>query len=259
VLGSSCENDLSRWTWNRKERAWRNLDLTLVAPSRWLADCARSSSLFRDFRVEVIPNGLDTETFRPGDKEGARNTLGLPQDKKIILFGAVRAISDPNKGLHLLIPALQVFSKESSDTLAAVFSSLDGREMPDLGMPAVFLGRIHDDRKLAEIYAAADVFVAPSIQEAFCQTAAEALACGTPVVAFGATGLLDVVEHQRCGYLAQPYDAGDLACGIAWVLEDMDRHAELSIRARQKVKAEFSLDKVSDRYVAMYRQLLAER
>ena len=259
VLGSSREKDLSRWTWKRKERAWRDLDLTLVAPSRWLADCARSSSLFRDVRVEVIPNGLDTETFRPGDKEGARNSLGLPQDKKIILFGAVRAISDPNKGLHLLIPALQAFSKGSSDTLAVVFSSLDGREMPALGMPAVFLGRIHDDRKLAAIYTAADVFVAPSIQEAFCQTAAEALACGTPVVAFGATGLLDVVEHQRCGYLAQPYDVGDLARGIAWVLEDMVRHAELSFRARQKVKAEFSLDKVSDRYVAMYRQLLAER
>jgi glycosyltransferase involved in cell wall biosynthesis len=259
VLGSSRERDLSRWTWNRKAKAWRDIDLTVVAPSRWLADCARSSSLFRDVRVEVIPNGLDTETFRPGDREAARDLLGLPQDKKIILFGAVRAISDPNKGLHLLASALQTFSKGGSDTLAVVFSSLDDSAMPDLGMPAVFLGRVHDDRKLAAIYTAADVFVAPSVQEAFCQTASEALACGTPVVAFGATGLLDVVEHQKCGYLAQPYDAVDLGRGIAWVLEDMDRHSQLSFRARQKAKTEFCLDKVSGRYVTMYRQLLAQR
>ncbi len=108
VLGSSREGDLSRWTWNRKERAWRDLNLTVVTPSRWLADCARSSSLFRDLRVEVIPNGLDTGMFKPGDKEQARKLLGLPKDKKIILFGAVRGTTDPNKGFHLLTKALQV-------------------------------------------------------------------------------------------------------------------------------------------------------
>ncbi len=259
VLGSSHERDLSRWTWKRKERTWGDLNLTVVAPSRWLADCARSSSLFRDVRIETIPNGLDTETFKVRDKAHSRSLLGLPKDKKIILFGAVRGISDPNKGFHLLTPALQAVAKTSSDALALVFSSFDRNKMPDLGMPVVSLGRIHDDNRLATIYSAADVFVAPSIQEAFCQTAAEAMACGTPVVAFGATGLLDVVEHRISGYLAQPYDIEDLARGIIWVIEDKNRHAALSCRSRLKVETDFVLSKVAQRYSELYQRSLPER
>ncbi len=76
---------------------------------------------------------------------------------------------------------------------------------------------------------------------------------------FQATGLLDIIEHQRCGYLAQPYETEDLASGIAWVLEDNSRHAELSRRARLRVVEEFGLDKVSARYITIYRELLENR
>jgi glycosyltransferase involved in cell wall biosynthesis len=256
VLGSTREQDLSRRVWARKAEAWRKLDLTLVAPSRWLADCARSSALFRDTRVEVIPNGLDTGLFRPRGRAAARKLLGLPQDRKIILFGAIRAADDPNKGLHLLLPALRSLGAPATDHMALVFSSFDKTVVPDAGMPVVALGRIEDDEKLAAVYSAADVFVAPSIQEAFCQTATEAMACGTPVVAFRATGLLDVVEHQKTGYLAKPYDIVDLAHGIAWVIEDAERHAALATQAPCRAAAEFSLDQVAQRYTRLYASVL---
>jgi glycosyltransferase involved in cell wall biosynthesis len=256
VLGSASEKDLSRWTWNRKARAWRDLDLTVVTPSRWLAECARSSSLFRDARVEVIPNGLDTETFQPLDKTSSRTLLGLPQDKKIILFGAVRGLSDPNKGFHLLTPALQEVAKGSKDALAVVFGSSGYAGMPDLGMPVTFLGRIDDDHSLAKIYSAADVFVAPSKQENLPNTVMEAMACGTPCVAFHQGGVPDLVDHAVSGYLAQPFDTEDFARGIEWILGDDDRRAELSDQARRKIVAEFSLANVSERYATIYRELL---
>ena len=255
VLGSQRENDLSRRTWARKERAWSGLHLNLVAPSRWLADCAAASSLFRGARIEVIPNGLDTEIFQPRDKEYSRNLLGLPQDRKIILFGAMRATTDPNKGFQLLAQALQTLKQGGSDLLLLVFGNDDADRFSELGVPVVGLGRVADERRLAAIYAAADLFVAPSRQEAFGQTAAEALACGIPVVAFGATGLLDIVEHQRCGYLATPYESEDLARGIAWVLADPARHAGLSRRARQKAVEEFGLARMAERYATLYRKL----
>ena len=257
VLGSVRERDLSRWTWHRKQRAWRGLQLTLVAPSHWLADCAKASSLFRDVRVEVIPNGLDTEKFRPMAKRSAREMLGLPQDRPIVLFGAVKALADPNKGWHLLQPALRIVGRSLPNSLAVVFGAAAPAIMPDVGMEAVFLGRLRKEASLIAAYSAADVFVAPSLQETFCQTATEAMACGTPVVAFGATGLLDVVEHRACGYLAQPYDVEDLARGISWVLEDRSRHAGLSLRARQKVEESFSLDKVAEHYISIYHELKA--
>jgi glycosyltransferase involved in cell wall biosynthesis len=258
VLGSARENDLSRWTWLRKQRAWRDLPLTVVTPSRWLADCARSSSLFAGCRVEVIPNGLDTDTFRPMDKRAARTLLGLPQDRPIILFGAVNAVTDPNKGWHLLQPALKIVGNCLPDAMAVVFGAAKPVAMPELGIEVHFLGRFHDDVRLVAVYAAADVLVVPSIQESFCQTATEAMSCGTPVVAFRGTGLLDVVDHRENGYLAHPFDSEDLAAGIIWVVGDKTRHAGLALDARRKVVAEFSIDKVSQRYVALYRDLLTK-
>jgi len=257
VLGSSRDQDLSRWTWQRKERAWRDLNLTVVTPSHWLADCVRASALFRDARVEVIPNGLDTETFQPRQKEDTRNFLGLPHDKKIILFGAVGITSDPNKGFQLLTAALEELGKGSSTLLAVVFGSGNFSGRPGLGMPVRFLGRIEDDQVLAAIYSAADVFVTPSMLENLPNTVMEAMACGTPCVAFRQGGVSDLIEHEVSGYLAEPYDVGDLARGISWVVEDRDRQAALSCRARQKVVMDFELRKVAGSYAALYRELLA--
>jgi glycosyltransferase involved in cell wall biosynthesis len=254
VLGSRREGDLSRWTWTRKSRAWRELPLVAVAPSRWLADCARASSLFGDRRVEVIPNGLDTRLFRPVEKAAARSRLGLPQERPLILFGAVNAFSDANKGWSLLEPALKVVAESRPDALGAIFGADRPPVAPDAGLPLVFLGRLRE-AALVDAYSAADVFAAPSLQEAFCQTAAEALACGTPVVGFGATGLLDVVEHRRCGYLAQPYEVADLARGILWVLEAGSTSRELSRRAREKAATEFSLERYAASYLSIYREL----
>ena len=84
----------------------------------------------------------------------------------------------------------------------------------------------------------------------------EAMACGTPVVAFDATGPKDIVEHKRTGYLAQPFDAEDLAKGIAWVIEDEARWQALSHQARQKVEDEFAIESVAQRYAELYKEVL---
>ncbi|MGA9382051.1 MAG: glycosyltransferase [Phormidium sp.] len=110
-LHSQKEWDLSRWVWQRKAKAWKKLNLTIVTPSLWLAKCAKESSLFKEMRIEIIPNGLDTEKYRPIDRYTARNLLKLPQDKQLVLFGAVSATSDLRKGFHLLQAALQNLSK----------------------------------------------------------------------------------------------------------------------------------------------------
>jgi glycosyltransferase involved in cell wall biosynthesis len=125
-------------------------------------------------------------------------------------------------------------------------------------MPVVFHGRLHDDASLAAAYSAADVFVAPSLLENLPNTVKEAMACGTPCVAFNQGGMAELVEHERTGYLAQPYETEDLARGIIWVLADLSRHAQLSLQGRRKVEAEFSLDRVAKRYVALYREMLAK-
>ncbi|MBK4732482.1 glycosyltransferase family 4 protein [Oxynema sp. CENA135] len=257
-LNSQKESDLSRWIWNRKAKVWKELNLTVVAPSQWLAQCARSSSLLRDCRVEVIPFALDTQTYKPIDRHTARQILNLPQDKDLILFGAIQATKDPRKGFSLLQEALQQLSHSQWQDRSelVIFGSSQPEQPIDLGLKTNYLGHLHDDISLSIAYAAADVAIVPSKEEAFGQTASESLACGTPVVTFNATGLKDIVDHQQNGYLVKPFDSEDLARGIAWVLDDRDRHRQLKIAARAKAEREFSLELQASRYVDLFTEIL---
>ena len=256
-LGNSNESDLTRWVYKRKSKAWNNLNLTVVSPSNWLADCAKSSSLFQNLRIEVIPNGLDIHKYKPWGRETARKFLNLPQDKQLILFGAFSATQDTRKGFQLLQPALQKLRETGwSETLElVVFGASQPENPPEFGFKAHYLGTLSDDLSLALLYSAADVFVSPSVQDNLPNTVMEAIACGTPCVAFKIGGMPDMIEHQKNGYLAQPYQIEDLAQGIAWVLEDKDRHQKLAYCAREKAEKEFSLEVQSRRYLSLYKDI----
>ncbi len=258
ILNSSKEKDISTKVMNRKRKAWKSLNLTIVTPSKWLGKCARSSMLFNNNRIEIIPNGIDTNIFKPIDRIYTRKILCLPLDKKLLLFGAVNGTGDPNKGFKFLEQALQKMKDNGwgDKVQVLVFGGREPINFPELGLETTFLGRLHDDISLALLYSAADVFVAPSIQENLPNTVMEALACGTPSVAFNIGGMPDMIEHQRNGYLARPFESDDLARGIAWVLEDEHRREILSHRAREKVEQEFDIKLIAGKYLALYQDIL---
>lgn len=256
-LGSNKEHDLSRRIWQRKKEAWKNLDMIIVTPSRWLAECARSSSIFRDKSVKVIPYGLDTEIYKPSNKILAREKLSLPVDKKLILFGGMNASSDRRKGFQYLVPALNGLKKKLYKTTELViFGSSEPAHKPDFGLKANYVGTMLDDLSLALLYSAADIFIAPSVQDNLPNTVMESLACGTPVVAFDVGGMPDMVEHTKNGYLAKPFDTEDLAKGIEWILEDSERNEKLSEAAREKAVREYSLETQANCYLKLYEELL---
>ncbi|MBD2037927.1 glycosyltransferase family 4 protein [Leptolyngbya sp. FACHB-321] len=257
-LGSNRNFDLSRWILKRKAKAWKNLNLSIVTPSHWLAECARSSSLFHALPVHVIPYGIDLERYRSADRKFARHILKLPQDKQLILFTAIGATSDRRKGLHLLQAALQYL--EQIGCAQQIELLIVGASQPDthvdLKLRMHYLGTLSDDISLSLAYAAADIFVAPSTQDNLPNTVIEALACGTPCVAFNIGGMPDLIDHQQNGYLAQPFQTEDLAHGITWVLSNEKRHQCLADAARQKAEREFALEKQATRYVDLFKQIL---
>ncbi len=258
MLGSQSDNDLSHFMWKRKRKTLRNLDLTVVTPSRWLAECAAKSSLLKHARIEVIPNGLDLERYRPLKKKEARDLLSLPQDRKLILFGAMQGTAIKNKGFDLLVSALQKLGQTAGHGPydLVVFGASAPASPLELGFKTHYLGMLHDDVTLALMYSAADVLVVPSRQENLPNTILEASACGTPAVAFRTGGIPDLIAHQQTGYLANPYDTSDLARGIQFILENSERWNSLSAAARQKTETEFSLEMSANRYVNLYQDIV---
>jgi glycosyltransferase involved in cell wall biosynthesis len=260
VLGSHAERDLSRAVWRRKERAWRDLAITAVAPSRWLANQARRSSLFRERRVEVIPTGIDTAVFKPMERSAARRLLNLPPDATLVMFGAHD--DTPRKGMEHLVTALRQLAAGASATgvAALVVGPPSLSAGLEVGVPVHALGRIGDPYAMAAVYSAADVVVIPSVWENLPLVGLEALACGTPVVAFRAsTGIVDIVDHNETGYLARAFDAEDLARGIEWVTADGELHARLSRTARAKAEREYTLEAAARRYTELFEEVGRER
>jgi glycosyltransferase involved in cell wall biosynthesis len=256
-LQSGREADLSRSVWQRKAKAWQDLNLTVVATSQWMAERAGTSSLFRDKSIEVIPIGLDTNVFKPIDARIAREFFNLPPAKQLLLFGAIDG-GDTRKGFHLLEQALELLLEMGwGDRIElVVFGSSKPDKPLELGFPVHYLGKLQENLSLQMAYAAADVTVVPSIEEAFGQIASESIACGTPVVAFANTGLADIVDCHHNGYVADYCDTADLARGIAWVLEDSPRHRSLRLAAREKAEREYELPLQAHRYQSAIDKIL---
>lgn len=261
-LKSQREKDLSRWVWKRKAKTWKNLNLTLVTPSQWLAECVSYSSLLKEYRVEVIPNGIDPQRYKPIPREWARKVINLPQDKLLLLCGGTSVTSHRWKGFNLLVPALQRLSQSpqwKEQLEVVVFGSSQPQNPVDVGFKTHYLGRLGDEISLATVYAAADIFVAPSVQDNLPNTVMEAIACGVPCVAFKIGGMPDMIEHGSNGYLAQAYEIEDLAKGIAWVLENPERYQKLSERARQKAEQEFTQEIQARRYLSLFEDVVVHK
>lgn len=250
--------DLSSWVWERKAKAWADLNCTVVTPSHWLAKCAASSSLFKDCNIKVIPYGLDTEVYKPYQKNLVRDKFNLPQDKLLILFGAENAASNTRKGFHFLRCALEILKHTywHDKCELVIFGASKSDSISNLGFNTHYLGRLNNESTVAQVYSAADVFVAPSIQDNLPNTVMESLACGTPCVAFDIGGMPDMINHKQNGYLSQPYNIDDLANGIIWVIEDKERHQKLCASSCATVKEKFTLELQAKNYLSLYQNIL---
>ena len=258
ILKSGADRDLSRAIFRRKAKVYSRLErLRIVTPSEWLAQSARESALLKGCEVMAIPNALDVDRFHPMDRAAARSLFNLPGNRKLVLFGAMNALQDRNKGFDLLCGALARLDRKEEVELV-LFGAPADAEIPELPVPAWNAGYVRDDATLCALYNACDAMVVSSRQENQPQTATEALACGTPVVAFRASGLRELVEHGEDGYLAEPFDVADLTRGIDAMLR-ADSPERLREKAREEAVRRFSYDIVAERYGQIYRELFASR
>lgn len=253
-------NDASHRLLQHKQDAWRMLNLTIAAPSQWMADLARRSTLFSDRRIEVVPTGVDLDRYQPGNRLEARARWNLPQDRLLILFGALSPNDDIRKGYRELRQALEIVAQSplASRVMAVVFGS-DAPLSADLPVPAVSLGRLQGDDDLAAAYNCADVVVVPSLEDNLPNVALEAIACGAPVAAFDVCGMPDIVTDEWNGRLAPGGSAEGLGCALVEMLSDREKLFSMRSRARQHAEDRYSLAGQARNYLALYEELAATR
>lgn len=249
-LESDRPNDLANSVWHRKQKAWDSSDITVVSPSQWLGEQAWKSSLLGEMQVEVIPNCLDMNLFRPRDRTDGLQHFDLEGDKHYIMFGA--AYETSRKGGDLLLKALEQLSHRS-DIVALTFGNT-GSQNQEFPVSVSHLGKLSED-ELRLAYSTADLTVIPSREDNLPNIAVESIASGTPCVGFNVGGLPDIVDHRETGYLAEPFDTNNLAEGIDWISADPDRLDRLSDRARQVAKQRFAIGIVVEQYRELYHNI----
>jgi glycosyltransferase involved in cell wall biosynthesis len=250
--GGGSSNDLASRVWQKKQQMQADENIYYVACSRWLESEAKSSALLKGQKITSIPNPIDTHIYKKGNKEEARQRLGLPLDKKLILFASQR-VTNENKGMSYLIEAC----RQLGDLCEVVILGGHAEEVvAQLPMKAHPLGYVNDEQRIVDVYNAADVFVLPSLSENLPNTIMEAMACGVPCVAFKVGGIPEEIDHLKNGYVAAYRDANDLAKGIEWVLQKADYEA-LSQQAVHKVMQCYSQQSVAVKYLDVYQQAMA--
>lgn len=259
--GGGSMNDLSARVWRRKQRMLDGQSITFVACSRWLEGEARQSALLKGQKTLSIPNPINTHIYKVEDRLAARERMGLPADKRILLFVSQR-VTNRNKGMDYLVEACNLLAERypemKKNTGVAILGGHAEEVAGQLPFESYPLGYVSDERRIVDVYNAADVFVLPSLSENLPNTIMESMACGVPCVGFKVGGIPEEIDHQKNGYVAAYRDSADLARGIRWVLDEADREA-LSKAAVSKVARCYSQQSVALKYTEVYNEAIAQK
>jgi glycosyltransferase involved in cell wall biosynthesis len=247
--------DTTAWLWRQKRAVYKQMSLTVVAPSSWTEDVARRAPLFAGCAVHRVPNGLDLAVFRPHDRRAAREFLGVPQDCAAILYAPHVAIGNARKGTDMLARILARLGPRR-DTVVMI-AGVGGKEwVGKIPQTVIPLGYLQDDRLIAMANAAADIVVAPSTVENLPNSVIEALACARPVVAFDAGGMRDAVRNGETGLLVAVGDVAAFADALGALLGDEARRAGMGARGLDLAQREYCAKLQGERFEALYLSLL---
>lgn len=248
--------DNTRLEWKLKRWSYNRSNLTVVSPSKWLANLA-SESLLSNFHIHHIPNGVDTDTYRPLDSMMCRSALGISDNKRVILFVA-HGLKDPRKGSDLLVSALQKLPDSIRSEI--LLMTMGGGDILLSSLPNIqtmSLGYIGGDHLKVIAYAAADIFICPTRADNLPIVLQESMACATPMVSFNVGGVPELVRPGLTGLLAKSEDSDDFSSKIVQLLTDEPMRQHMSSVCRKTALEEYSITLQAKRYASMYQNILS--
>ena len=216
-------------------------------------DCVKNGSLYKKNSVNKIPFNLDTEFWSSSEKEFSKKNFGIPDNKKIVLFGSSTSANN-RKGFDIIINLLNKF--KNKDDIFLILFGLKPNNLEKLKINYKYLGEIKDEYTLKNLYSASDLLLMPSLLEAFGQISSEAASCGVPSLIFEKTGMVDFIEHKFNGYVSIHKNEKDLLDGLNWCLKD-ENLIKISQNARNKIVGYCNDEMVSEKYIDIYKKKLS--
>ncbi|MDR3119545.1 MAG: glycosyltransferase family 4 protein [Mediterranea sp.] len=252
--------DLSYRVFRKKKKLYRIAPITFVACSQWLKGLAQKSALLVGHNVINIPNPINTNLFKPGNRNVAREKLNLPKDMPLILFGSVK-IKDERKGVAYFAEACNLLAAKHPELKEKLGVVVFGHHSDYLENRLPFrvyaLNYVKSEHDMTGIYNAVNLYATPSLEDNLPNTIMEAMACGVPCVGFNVGGIPEMIDHLHNGYVARYKSAEDFANGIYWTLTESE-HALLSEQAIRKVAVAYSERTVAKRYIDMYNKVTSK-
>lgn len=257
-LNSRKYRDMAYRIFKRKEQMLQGAHIQFVACSRWLGNMAINSHLLHGCKIQCVPNAINTNLFRPRSKQQAREALGLPTDKRLILFSS-HSLADERKGYHYLKEAVKMLSTEHPEWRNQLGVVLIGKNISpalyqDIPFDVYPLSYVAEEKRLVEVYNAVDLFAIPSLQDNLPNTIVEAMACGVPCIGFSVGGIPEMIDHLHNGYVADYKNVSDFAAGIHWLLTEGD-YEMLSREAARKAANTYGENSVAMKYIGIYNHI----
>jgi glycosyltransferase involved in cell wall biosynthesis len=254
----ALRRDGTALNWQRKRKIYRSSRLSLVCPSQWLADKVRQSILMPGAaRLKVIPNGVNTLVFKPGDKAAARERLGWPQEAFIVMFAANGVRQSIWKDYPTMREAIRLAGEKAGGRPLRFFAIGDTAPPEQAGAARIEFLPYRDS--LAECYQAADVYLHAARADTFPTTIIEALACGVPVVATAVGGIPEQILDGETGFLVPAGDAPALAERLARLAQSPELVRAMAAAACRDATDRFSLERMVSDYALLYREVIEQR
>jgi len=258
----AMNHDQTAYNWQRKKDIYAKSKLYLTGPSKWMVQTAQSSILAPAIvKARVIPNGIDLTVFRAGDKQEARELLGLPKDAAILLFVSASGIQHSSfKDYSTIQKAIEIVALKAIDR-RILFIALGDTEFTEMieDVEVRYLPHIDSTERLAKYYQAVDIYLHASKAESFGLVIAEAQACGTPVIATSIGGIPDTIKDGESGFLTKPNDAQDMADKIVLMLSSETMIESMGKNGTNFAQNNFGVEQMIQNYMKFYQEILDDR
>lgn len=255
-LNSTREQDISRLGWLMKRNAYAQMNISCVAPSKWVQEQARQSSLLGKTDIHHIPNCVPLDVYTPGSAQELKKRLGINPEHKVLLFGAA-SLQNPRKGFSYILEALnQLYALGERQFSLVSFGAaqFDTSMMPPY--PWHILPHLDSDASVAEALRLADIFLLTPEEENFPSIALESLAVGIPVVGFETGGIPEIVQDGISGLLSPTGDVTSLVANIRLLL-NMDAAEVATMKKNCRARAElFSEQRCAHKYSQLFKTII---